>query len=45
MVVEKRSEKNTAEKQILVTGGSGLVGNELITQLLDAGERVTAIQH
>ena len=45
MVVEKRSEKNTAEKQILVTGGSGLVGNELITQLLDAGERVTVIQH
>lgn len=29
--------------KILVTGGAGLVGNELITQLLAKGERVTAI--
>lgn len=28
---------------ILVTGGSGLVGNELITQLLSAGKKVRAI--
>ncbi len=28
---------------VLVTGGSGLVGSELITQLLDAGKRVRAI--
>jgi nucleoside-diphosphate-sugar epimerase len=45
MAVEKLSEKKTGEKQILVTGGSGLVGNELITQLLNADERVTALQH
>src|SRR6185312_13463735 len=45
MAVEKHSEKKTGAKQILVTGGSGLVGNELITQLLNAGERVTALQH
>ena len=45
MAVEKLSEKKTGAKQILVTGGSGLVGNELITQLLNAGERVTALQH
>jgi len=29
--------------KILVTGGAGLVGKELITQLLSNGERVTAI--
>ncbi len=33
------------EKKILVTGGAGLVGNELIKQLLDAGEKVKAIYH
>ncbi len=30
-------------KKILVTGGSGLVGSELIKQLLDEGNNVTAI--
>lgn len=33
-------KKNT---KILVTGGAGLVGKELITQLLSKGEQVTAI--
>ena len=32
-------------KKILVTGGSGLVGKELIRQLLDNGESVRAIYH
>jgi len=33
------------EKVVMVTGGSGLLGNELIHQLLSKGERVLAIQH
>jgi len=45
MLREKFSEKNSFEKKILVTGGSGLVGNELIKQLLAAGEKVKAIHH
>jgi nucleoside-diphosphate-sugar epimerase len=32
-------------KKILVTGGAGLLGNELIRQLLAAGENVLAIYH
>ena len=45
MVPENFPEKKISEKQILVTGGAGLVGNELITQLLESGEKVKAIQH
>ena len=39
------SEKNIDYKKILVTGGSGLVGKELIKQLLASGEKVCAIYH
>lgn len=45
MLQENLSEKTKAKKQILVTGGAGLVGNELIKQLLSAGEKVKAIYH
>jgi nucleoside-diphosphate-sugar epimerase len=45
MVQENFSEKNMVQKKILVTGGAGLVGNELLKQLLDAGEKVKAIYH
>ncbi|MDE3185351.1 MAG: NAD-dependent epimerase/dehydratase family protein [Bacteroidota bacterium] len=45
MLQENLSKKNIAEKRILVTGGAGLIGNELIKQLLDAGEKVKAIYH
>jgi nucleoside-diphosphate-sugar epimerase len=39
------NQENFSEKKILVTGGAGLVGNELIKQLLEAGENVKAIYH
>lgn len=45
MLQENFSEKNSVQKKILVTGGAGLVGNELIKQLLAAGEKVIAIYH
>lgn len=45
MLQENFSEKYKPEKRILVTGGSGLVGNELLRQLLDRGEKVRAIYH
>jgi nucleoside-diphosphate-sugar epimerase len=44
MLQQNFSEKNS-DKKILVTGGSGLVGNELIKQLLASGEKVRAIYH
>ena len=37
------SNGSSASQRILVTGGSGLLGMELITQLLAAGKNVTAI--
>src|ERR1700688_4405200 len=39
------SENLIANKNILVTGAAGLVGNELTKQLLDKGYKVTAIYH
>lgn len=45
MVQANSLEKNTTQKKILVTGGAGLVGNELIKQLLATGEKVRAIYH
>jgi len=45
MVEENFIEKNRGEKKILVTGGAGIVGNELIKQLLDTGEKIVAIKH
>lgn len=45
MLQENFSEKNIDRKKILVTGGSGLVGNELIKRLLTSGEKVRAIYH
>ncbi|MGN6530380.1 MAG: NAD-dependent epimerase/dehydratase family protein [Ginsengibacter sp.] len=45
MQQENPSEKNIIQKKILVTGGAGLVGNELIKQLLANGEKVKAIYH
>lgn len=45
MPQENFSEKDIRKKKILVTGGAGLVGHELIKQLLAAGEEVKAIYH
>ncbi len=42
---ENLSNKNIGRKKIFVTGGSGLVGNALIKQLLNSAETVTAIYH
>ncbi len=33
------------KRNILVTGGAGLVGKELIKQLLSSGENITALSH
>ena len=44
MLQKTFSEKNN-DKKVLVTGGSGLVGNELIKQLLSGGEKVRAVYH
>lgn len=40
-----KEKKNINEYNILITGGTGLVGNELITQLLQSGKKVKAIYH
>ena len=45
MLQENAPTKNIMPKNILVTGGSGLLGNELIKQLLSQGEHVKAIYH
>jgi len=39
------SENLVTDKNILVTGAAGLVGNEVTKQLLDKGYKVTAIYH
>ncbi len=45
MTGENFGEKNMDENKILVTGGAGLVGKEIINQLLENGQRVLAIYH
>lgn len=45
MLQEKFSGDDIIQKKILVTGAAGLVGKELIKQLLDAGEKVRALYH
>jgi len=45
MLQENFHKRESSQKEILVTGGAGLVGNELIRQLLAAGENVKAIYH
>lgn len=45
MLQQNLSEKNKPANKILVTGGAGLVGNELIKQLLASGENLKAIYH
>jgi nucleoside-diphosphate-sugar epimerase len=45
MLQQNFSKKNSVQKKILVTGGAGLVANELIEQLLAAGQKVKAIYH
>ncbi len=39
------SDLTSASTNILVTGGAGLVGNELLNQLLDKGYHVKATWH
>lgn len=39
------SHLNTNKRKVLVTGTTGLVGNEVVRQLLAAGEQVRALQH
>lgn len=45
MLQENFSGDDITQKKILVTGAAGLVGNELVKQLLDNGEKVKAIYH
>ncbi len=45
MLQENPQSENIIPGKILVTGGTGLVGKELITQLLSKGESVRATYH
>ena len=45
MLQENFSGDTTNQKKILVTGAAGLVGKEVVNQLLAAGEKVKAIYH
>ena len=45
MLQENPQSENIIPGKILVTGGSGLIGKELITQLLDNGENIRATYH
>ena len=45
MLQENFSVDGTNKKKILVTGAAGLVGYELVKQLLDNGEKVKAVYH
>lgn len=45
MLQDNSQSENITPQKILVTGGSGLVGKELIRQLLDKGESLRAIYH
>lgn len=45
MKEELQANNKINEKKILVTGGAGIVGNELIAQLLNRGEKILAIYH
>jgi nucleoside-diphosphate-sugar epimerase len=45
MLQDIPSSENITSKKLLITGGSGLVGKELIRQLLDDGQSLRAIYH
>ena len=45
MLQQNFTDGDTNKKSILVTGAAGLVGKEVIKQLLDSGEKVKAIYH
>lgn len=45
MLQKKILNPNPGKINILVTGGAGLVGKELIKQLLSSGENITALSH
>ncbi len=43
--MENNPGENLSNKKILVTGAAGLVGSEVVKQLLDKGYSVTAVYH
>ena len=45
MLQQNFTDDDTNKKNILLTGAAGLVGKEVIKQLLDGGEKVKAIYH